>query len=226
MSQKTPKTVGIILDGNRRWAKERGMPTLEGHRRGMNNIEPVVLALRDRGVEHVPVFAFSTENWNRSETEVTYLMQLFEEAIKDKLSKLNEEGVAVRFVGQRERFAQKLQIAMRDVEAKNSKTPRTTLWVCLSYGGRAEVVEAAQALVRKGSEITEESIATHLWTADMPDADIIIRTSGEHRLSNFLLWKSAYAELFFPDVFWPDFSEKDIDTIFAEFATRERRHGK
>lgn len=214
------------MDGNRRWAKEKGLPTLEGHRRGMNNIEPVVLALRDRGVEHVAMYAFSTENWKRSETEVGYLMQLFEEAIKDKLAKLGEEGVAIRFVGQRERFGQKLQIAMTDVENKNINDPRITLWVCLSYGGQAEIIEAAQALAKKGQDITAESLEAQLWTHGLPDPDVIIRPSGEHRLSNFLLWKSAYAELFFPQTYWPDFSEKEIDAIFAEYAARERRHGK
>ncbi len=224
--QQPPRCVGIILDGNRRWAKERELPTLEGHRQGAKNTDTIALAARDLGIEHVALYAFSTENWKRRSEEVSYLMELFEEAIRDRFSRLTNEGIRVRFVGQLDRFSEKLQRLMCDVEAKSPAAPRMTLWVCLSYGGQAEIVAAARALVGAGEDITEASLAAHLWTADMPDPDLIIRTSGEHRLSNFLLWKSAYSELFFPDVYWPAFTKADLEKILEEYAGRERRLGK
>ena len=224
--QTPPKCVGIILDGNRRFAKERGLPTAEGHRQGAKNTDVIALAARDLGIEHVVLYAFSTENWRRSGEEVSYLMELFEEAIRDHFSRLAEEGIRVRFVGQLERFSENLRTLMHEVEVRHPAEIKMTLWVCLSYGGRAEIVEAARALARAGEEITEESLAAHLWTAEMPDPDLIIRTGGEHRLSNFLLWKSAYSELFFPKMYWPAFTKADLEQILEEYATRERRLGK
>ncbi len=224
--QAPPKCIGIILDGNRRWARERGLPSLEGHRRGFSTVEPIVLAVRDLGIAHVAMFGFSTENWNRSAEEVSYLLKLFEEIIRNELKRLASENVAVRFVGQRERFPENLQRLMREAEEKNPPNPRTTLWVCLSYGGRAEIVSAAQALAEHGELVTEESLAGALWTVGMPDPDLIIRTGGEHRISNFLLWQSAYSELFFPKMYWPDFTKADLKAILEEYATRERRMGK
>ena len=224
--QTSPRCVGIILDGNRRWAKERGLPTAEGHRQGAKSTDVIALAARDLGIEHLALYAFSTENWKRSGEEVSYLMELFEEAIRDHFSRLTEEGIRVRFVGQLERFSDTLRTLMREVEAKNPAELKMTLWVCLSYGGQAEIVEAARALATAGEEITEESLAQHLWTAQMPDPDLIIRTGGEHRLSNFLLWKSAYSELFFPGALWPAFTKVDLENILEEYATRERRLGK
>ena len=224
--QTPPKCVGIILDGNRRFAKEHGFPTAEGHRQGAENTDVIALAARDLGIEHVVLYAFSTENWKRSGEEVSYLMELFAEAIRDHFSRLAEEGIRVRFVGQLERFSENLRTLMCEVEAQHPTETKMTLWVCLSYGGRAEIVEAARALVRAGEEITEESLATHLWTAEMPDPDLIIRTGGEHRLSNFLLWKSAYSELFFPKMYWPTFTKADLQQILEEYAMRERRLGK
>jgi len=232
--EKTPGCIGIILDGNRRWAKERGLPSFEGHRQGMNNLEPIVLAARDLGIKHMVVYAFSTENWNRSKDEVSYLMEIFEEMARKNLARLAKEGVAVRFVGQRERFSETLQTVMREAEAKSlpgrsGRTglaePKITLWICMSYGGRAEIVQAATAAAQDGA-ISEESLAAHLWTAGMPDPDIIIRTGGAERLSNFLLWQSAYAELFFIPTHWPAFTKKDLEDILEEYAVRERRMGR
>lgn len=221
-----PACVGIILDGNRRWAKEHGLASLEGHSAGYDNIEPIARALRDRGCKHLAVYAFSTENWKRSEEEVSYLMGLFETMIREKLADLHKENMAVRFAGQRERFSTVLQELMREAEAANPPDPAMTVWVCLSYGGRADIVQAAAALQAAGEPITEETLRAHLWTADLPDADIIIRTSGEQRLSNFLMWQSAYSELFFVDTYWPAFSVEDLDAILADYAQRERRMGK
>jgi len=217
--------VGIILDGNRRWAKARGLPTLEGHRAGMETVTNAVRFIRESGVKHLAVYAFSTENWNRESAEVSYLMSLFREAMQKQMRELGKEGIRIRFVGQRERFSADLQKAMHNTEEDTRRNDAFTLWVCLSYGGRAEIVAAANAAAGNG-DITEESFARHLWTAEMPDPDIIIRTSGEKRLSGFLTWQSVYSELFFTDTKWPDFSKEEFDSILAEFAQRERRRGK
>lgn len=221
-----PACVGIILDGNRRWAKAQGKTSLEGHRAGFDNVEPIARAARDRGIKHLAVYAFSTENWNRSSEEISYLMVLFEEMIRERFAALQGERIAVRFAGQRERFSPVLQDLMRETESKNVPEPEMTLWACLSYGGRADIVQAAALVQAAGIPITEESLRARLWTADLPDADIIIRTSGEQRLSNFLMWQSAYSELFFLDTFWPAFTVADLDAVLAQYAQRERRMGK
>lgn len=223
---RTPQCIGIILDGNRRWARARGLPTLEGHRVGLRTtLQKVVSAVRARGISHLAAFMFSTENWNRSEEEVSYLMRLFEEGIQTEFEKLAKEGVRIRFVGQRARFSAQLQNSMRDIEEKTAGNTAFNFWACLSYGGRAEIVAAAEALRTSDEPITEESFEKSLWTAGMPDVDIIIRTSGEKRLSGFLTWKSVYSELFFVDVHWPDFDEATLDGILGEYAVRERRMG-
>lgn len=223
--EKKVKCIGIILDGNRRWAKEKGLPSLEGHRRGFENLKTIAKAVRDRGIPHLVVYAFSTENWKRSDEEVSYLMDIFREAIRAGREELGKEGIRVRFVGQRERFADDIQMGMRETEEKTSGNTSMTLWLCLSYGARAEIVAAANAAAKAG-DITEESLRFHMWSAEMPDPDIIIRTSGEKRLSNFLMWQAAYSELFFVRQHWPDFSDQLLDEALSEYAARERRHGK
>src|SRR3989338_2603794 len=162
---KVPSCIGIILDGNRRWAKENGLPAFEGHLRGMNNVESIAYAARDLGIRHMAVYAFSTENWNRSKEEVSYLMEIFESTIRERMKKFAQENIAVRFVGQIERFSPPLQGAMRDVEAKNPREPRLTVWVCISSGRKAEIVHAAEAVQKANGTMTEESLAKHLWTA-------------------------------------------------------------
>jgi undecaprenyl diphosphate synthase len=221
-----PRCIGIILDGNRRWAKERGLPTLEGHRRGFDNLKTIARAVRDRGIPHLVVFAFSTENWNRTPDEVNYLLDIFRQAIRDEIEELGKEGIRTRFLGERMRFADDIQRGMQEVEEKTCANTALTLWVCLSYGSRAEITAAARTLAASGREITEESLRAAMWSADMPDPDIIVRTSGEQRLSNFLLWQAAYSELFFVKTHWPDFNDKLLDEVLAEYARRERRHGK
>ncbi len=227
MSDKknVPTCIGIILDGNRRWAKEQGLSAFEGHRRGMDNLESIGRAARDMGVRHMIVYAFSTENWNRSKDEVSYLMKIFESMAQEGLAKFTDEGIAVRFIGQRGRFSPTLQSAMSKAEAKNPADPLLTVWVCISYGGRAEIVEAAQKAAREG-EITEETVSGNLWTSGMPDPDLIIRTGGEQRISNFLPWQSVYSELFFLKTYWPAFTTEDLKKVLDEYATRERRMGK
>lgn len=223
---KIPECIGIILDGNRRWAKANGLTSLEGHKKGFDNVEPIVKAARDMGVAHVVVYAFSTENWNRSKDEVSYLLEMFETLIRDKFSQLAKENIAVRFAGQRERFSKTLQQLMKKAEKGSPRKPQLTLWICLSYGGRAEIVQAARKAARARGGVTEKTLAKHLWTAGMPDPDIIIRTSGEQRLSNFLLWQCAYSELFFVHKHWPAFMPEDLVRVVSEFNERERRHGK
>lgn len=220
-----PTCVGLILDGNRRWAKKRGLPAFEGHRRGFNRVLECVRHLKHRGVRHVAVFAFSTENWERKAEEVSYLMNLFREGAVLGLGKLSEEGVRFRFVGQVGRFSKDIQESMKELERKTVDHTELTFWICVSYGGRAEIAEAARRAARLG-DVTEETIARHLWSADMPDCDLIVRTGGEKRLSGFLTWKSVYAELFFIDAYWPDFDAAMLDSVLLGYARRERRMGK
>ena len=212
------------MDGNRRWAKARGLPKLEGHRTGADKLKDIVRFVREHGIKHLAVYAFSTENWSREPAEVAYLMELFRESIKKEMKELGKECVRTRFVGQRERFSEDLQQAMNDVEKETAKNDAITLWVCLSYGGRAEVIAAANAAAESGN-VTEETLAKNLWTAEMPDPDIVIRTGGEKRLSGFLTWQSVYSELFFTDTLWPDFDKKEFETILAEYRSRKRNFG-
>ena len=226
MSETVPRHIGIILDGNRRWAKERGLPSFEGHSRGFENVESILLAARDFGIRHMVVYAFSTENWKRSKKEVAHLMKIFEALANKQLWRRHTDRVAVRFVGQRERLSKRLQAAMRRAEVESPINPRITLWWCISYGGRADVVQAAQKVAQKKEKMTEGSISKHVWTSGMPDPDLIIRPGGEMRLSNFLLWQIAYSELFFTKTYWPAFTVRDLQKVLKEYAVRERRMGK
>ena len=226
MKEHSVSCVGIIMDGNRRWAKAKGLPKLEGHRAGLETLKKIIRATRDRGIKHLAIFAFSTENWNREPAEVSYLMELFTEAVKKEMKELGKEGVRVHFVGEHERFSSLMQKTMKEVEEETSANDQIHLWCCFSYGGRAEIVHAARSLAQSREEITEATFAEHLWTKGMPDPDIVIRTSGEQRLSGFLPWQTVYSEIFFTNTLWPDFSEAEFDSILAEFAERERRHGK
>ena len=226
METKNPACIGIILDGNRRWAKERGLPQLVGHQKGFENFIEAARWVRDAGVAHLVVYAFSTENWNRKAEEVSYLMDIFRKMVGESLQQLTKEGVRVRFLGQRERFSPDLQKAMNDAEAMSPTEAAFTMWVCLSYGGRAEIIAAAKTLQATGEEVTEESLRAAMWSAEMPDPDVIIRTGGEQRLSGFLTWAGVYSELFFLDTYWPAFTKEDLSRVLAEYAERERRHGK
>ena len=175
------------------------------------------------GIEVLTLYAFSTENWNRSEEEVNYLLKLFRTVVDEFFGELAKENIRVRFAGERQKFGKEIQDAMQRVEEASKDNSALTLWVCFSYGGRAEIVSAANAA--KG-EITEESLNKNLWTAGMPDPDIIIRTGGEKRLSGFLTWQSIYSELFFVDEYWPDFSEKILDSVLSQYSSRTRRMGR
>lgn len=223
-----PQTIGIIMDGNRRWARSRGLLAVLGHKHGADKLKEVFGWAKDRGIKHLMVYAFSTENWNRSKGEVDYLMdtirRFFGKQSAD-LEDIRRRGGRLRFVGERARFTPDIQEILTNAEEVTA-TGEYTLWVALSYGGRAEILHAAETLQKSGESITEESFANHLWTAGMPDPDLIIRTSGEQRLSGFLPWQGVYSELFFTKTYWPDFSENEFDNILAEYAARERRRGK
>ena len=221
-----PRCIGIILDGNRRWARREGLPSLEGHRRGSDRLIECVRWVRERGIAHLAVYAFSTENWNRAEYEVSYLLDIFRELAEKKLSELAAEGVRIRFIGKLDMLPADLQASMARIEAASASNTAITVWICMSYGGRAEIAEAAKATVAAGAEITEDSLRNHFWSADMPDPDLIIRPGGQMRLSNFLLWQAAYSELFFIEPYWPEFSEELLDAVLAEYAARERRIGQ
>lgn len=226
MNKEAITCIGIIMDGNRRWAKEHNLLTFEGHRRGYDTLTEATLWARDMGVKHLIAYAFSTENWKRSEEEVGYLMKLFRFVIENEGERLKKEGVRIFFVGDRARFPEDIQKGMVTLEDATKDSARITLSIAVSYGGRTEIVAAACALAGEGKEITEERFAEKLWTAPMPDPDLIIRTGGEHRLSNFLPWQSVYSELFFIDTLWPDFSQKEFHAIIQEYQSRERRFGK
>ena len=227
--QKIPKAVGVIIDGNRRWAKAKGLPKLEGHRVGINKLKEFVRWSRDAGVGIVYFFTFSTENWNREPFEVSYLMDLFRTVVTREADEIHREGGRVRILGQVERFSPELQKLIHEVEEKTNNNTRVVAAFCLSYGGRPEIVAAAKSLIISGitpDQITEESFASHLWNAGLPDPDLIIRTGGERRLSGFLTWQSVYSELFFTETLWPDFTKEEFLKMLAEYAERERRFGK
>ncbi len=226
-SEQKIKCVGIIMDGNRRWAKGKDKPVFEGHRVGYDTLTKAVGWARDVGISHVVAYAFSTENWQRAEDEIGYLMKLFRFVLDNESDKMIAEKVRVLFVGDRERFSEELQKGMKRIEEATKKSYEVTLYLAMSYGGRAEILAATNALLAKGeASITEEDFEKKLWSYPMPEPDLIIRTGGEVRLSGFLPWQSVYSELFFVKTLWPDFSQAEFDGIIAEFHTRSRRRGK
>jgi undecaprenyl diphosphate synthase len=222
---EVPRAVAIVMDGNGRWAKAHGVPVAEGHRAGSRALRPIVETAIDLGIGSLAVYAFSTENWTRSADEVASLMEIFGETIDRELLDLAREGVHTQFVGRRDRAPEWLQARMSDLESATAKEKRLDLWIAFDYGGRAEIVEAARRIVESGGEIDEESFARHLYAPGMPDPDLVIRTSGELRLSNFLLWQSAYAEFAFTDTLWPDFGPAEFRAAIEEYASRRRRFG-
>ncbi len=220
-----PQCLGFIMDGNRRFAKEQNLPTLEGHKKGLDVFLDVVRFVRDKQIPHAVFYAFSTENWKRSEQEVSYLMALFDQLLKRMTEQLTEEGVRVRIIGRREDFSLELQEQMKTLEEQSREYTATTVWIALSYGGRAEIMSAVNEAVAQGVPLDEAGFEALLWTAEMPDPDMIVRTSGEHRLSNFLTWKSVYSEFYFMEKHWPALTKTDLEDILIEYAKRERRQG-
>ena len=224
-SIEIPRAVAIVMDGNGRWAEARGLDVAEGHRAGSRALRPIVETAIDLGVGSLAVYAFSTENWTRSEDEVSALMEIFADTIDRELHDLAREGVHTRFVGRRDRAPDWLRAKMADLEAATENERRLHLWIAFAYGCRAEIVEAARRLAASGEEFDEETFAKHLYAPEMPDPDLVIRTSGELRTSNFLLWQSAYAEYVFTDTLWPDFGPDEFRAAIEDYAGRRRRFG-
>ena len=227
-----PRHIAIIMDGNGRWAKSRGWPRLVGHRRGAERVKQIVRACPDLGVSWLTVYAFSTENWKRSTEEVLGLMAIFARYIEREADGMAAEGVRMRFIGARERLEPKLQRLMAGIEARTAGNTRLNLTVAINYGGRDELARAAARLAAdvaagrlSAADCTEQALAERLDTADIPDPDLVIRTSGETRTSNFLPWQSAYAEYEFTETLWPEFSPAELAQIVGRFGRRERRFG-
>lgn len=224
-----PECVGIIMDGNRRWAREKNIPQLQGHRAGVENLNKAIKFARDIGIKNIIFYMFSTENWNRTKEEVDYLMDLFREYFAKNTDRLDKEGARIKFAGSIKRFAKDIQENIKHSVEKTKNNQSINVYFALNYGGRQEILSAVKEIVKqnpKEEDITEEYFAKHLQTYPMPDPDIIIRTSGEERLSNFLPWQGVYSELFFLAKNWPDFDEDTFRSVIEEYTGRERRMGK
>lgn len=225
---RSARHVAIIADGNRRWARERGMPVLAGHVAGIEAMRPVVRRARDRGVETLSVYTFSTENWSRPDDEVSGLFGLIDGAVRQYTDELVDEGVRVRVIGRLHEAPADVQRSIRAAEERTRAGASLTLNICFNYSGRAEIVDAARALVAARvdpNQLDEAHFAAHLYTVGQPDVDLMIRTGGDQRTSNFLLWQAAYAELVFCAKYWPSFTPDDLDAALDEFARRDRRFG-
>jgi undecaprenyl diphosphate synthase len=227
MPKIIPHHLGIILDGNRRWAKEKGLPTLEGHRRGLDRVKEMIKLCKERGIKVLTFFCFSTENWKRSKSEVSYLMKLLQQAfIADSVKKFNEQGIRIKVIGERGKLPGYLRKDIEKAEESTKNNKEITVNLAISYGGRAELVSAMKNIIAKGippEKLTEESISKNLWTSNL---DLIIRTGKEQRISNFLIWQAAYAELYFSPKYWPDFNKNDLDKALEDYSQRARRFGK
>ena len=223
-----PQHVAIIMDGNGRWARRRSLPRLAGHRAGTENIRRIVHACVENDVKYLTLYAFSTENWNRPNSEVQGLMRILAEVIERETPELHREGVCILHLGHMDNVPVSLQEAIARSVDLTKDNDRLYLSVCFNYGGRDDVVRAVRKMMEEGlkpEEVTEETLSRHLFTSDIPDPDLIIRTAGEMRLSNFLIWQAAYAELVFCPKYWPDFTPADLDASLADYARRDRRFG-
>ncbi|HPD42189.1 MAG TPA: isoprenyl transferase [Anaerolineae bacterium] len=223
-----PTHVGIIMDGNGRWAQARGLPRLAGHRAGVENLRRVLRAAVDFGIPILTLYAFSTENWKRPEAEVRGLLHLLREGLAKEVGELHKNGVQLRHLGDLSALPEDLQHRVQDALELTRHNTALIANIAFNYGGRMELVEAMRAIAREGlrpEEITEEVISNHLFTAGLPDPDLIIRTSGEFRISNFLIWQGAYAEYYIPSVYWPDFDKDEFYKALQSFSQRERRYG-
>ncbi|XOB40641.1 MAG: polyprenyl diphosphate synthase [Candidatus Nealsonbacteria bacterium] len=224
--KKIPRHLGIILDGNRRWAKERGLPAFEGHRRGLGKIKEVAKWCKEKGIKVLTLFIFSTENWKRSRKEVDYLMVLAKRAMTVDVKEMAKHGIKMRVIGERERLPESVREAVEKAEKTTRKNKKMILNFALSYGGRGEIVEAVRKIVKSKispKRISEKLISKNLWTSDL---DLVIRTGKEQRLSNFLIWQAAYSELYFLKKYWPGFNKEDLNKALSEYARRQRRFGK
>ncbi|MEO7160666.1 MAG: polyprenyl diphosphate synthase [Polaromonas sp.] len=221
-----PHHVAIVMDGNGRWANKRFLPRIAGHKQGVDALSRCVKACLERGIGVLTVFAFSSENWNRPSEEVSGLMDLLVFALAKQVPSLNANGVQLHFVGDRQRLSEKVQAGLAQAELSTAGNQRLIFNVCFNYGGRWDIAQAAQKLASRGEAITEQSLDRAMALAHVPDPDLLIRTGGELRISNFLLWQAAYSELYFSDKLWPEFDEAALDQAMAAYSARERRFGQ
>ena len=221
-----PRHIAVIMDGNGRWAKRRLLPRLAGHKQGVESLRRCARACVERGVQVLTVFAFSSENWNRPQEEVSGLMSLLASALAKEVAQLSRDGVRLYFVGDRQGLSDKVRAGLQEAERTTAHNTRLILNVCFNYGGRWDIAQAAQKLVAQGMELTPENLDRAMALAHVPDPDLMIRTGGETRISNFLLWQAAYTELFFSNALWPEFDEAALDEAIAVFSGRERRFGQ
>ncbi|GAC1609983.1 MAG: polyprenyl diphosphate synthase [Aquirhabdus sp.] len=224
-----PKHIAIIMDGNGRWATKRFLPRFAGHAKGVKTVNKVVEACVNRGIEYLTLFAFSSENWRRPQEEVSLLMQLFRKVLVGEIRKMGENNIRLKVIGDLSKFDKDLQELVRVAESETAANTGLTLTICANYGGHWDIVNACNKLIAKGigqDEITEDMLSAHLSMAYAPEPDMLIRTGGEARVSNFLLWQLAYSEFYFTDTFWPDFGVEALDDAIASFQKRERRFGR
>ncbi len=223
------KHIAIIMDGNRRWAKEKNLPSAMGHKKGVDALKNILRACNDFGVKYLTVYAFSTENWNRKKEEVEFLMNLVAVTLTNELDEMHKENVQIHFIGDLTRLSDKLQKILSNAVETTKNNTGVTLQIALNYGSRDEIVHAVQKIVKSGVEpekINEKIISNNLYTAGIPDPDILIRTGGEQRISNYLLWQIAYSEIIIRQEFWPDFDKNSLRESILEFGNRQRRYGK
>ncbi|GJL82014.1 MAG: isoprenyl transferase [marine bacterium B5-7] len=228
-----PDHIAVIMDGNGRWAKKRGLPRIAGHRRGVDTVREMVKACGDRGISHLTLFAFSSENWRRPRTEVDLLIDLLVSTLENEIRKLHENGVNLKIIGDVERFGSRIKLLIKNAEQLTSANNSLTLTIAMNYGGRWDLLQAMQQIAQKVADkeinveqIDESLVDRYLSTAGIPEPDLFIRTGGETRVSNFLLWQLAYTELYFTEVLWPDFNEHELDRALLAFAGRQRRFGQ
>lgn len=221
----SPRHIAIVMDGNGRWASKRFLPRIAGHKQGVESLKRLVRASADRGVQTLTVFAFSSENWNRPVEEVSGLMEILVMALSREVPNLNRDGVRLRFIGSRSGLSERVIRGLVEAEEITAGNTRLLLNICFNYGGRWDVCAAAAKVVADGLELNENNVAARLSTAECGDPDLIIRTGGERRLSNFLLWQAAYSELHFSDALWPDYDEAELDLALSDYGRRERRFG-
>ena len=223
-----PRHIGFIVDGNRRWAKQRGLPSFQGHYAGYQTVHEVTKACFDAGIQYVSLYIFSTENWKRDENETGALMKLVLKIATDDLHIFQENNIRVKIIGSRDRLDAKVLKAVKNVEQQTAENTRGTLVVCFNYGGQQEIADACKKIVQSGipaDEITPELIEDNLYAPDVPQVDLVVRTSGEQRISNFMLWRVAYSEFLFLEKFWPDMTKDDVAGILEEYSRRSRRFG-
>lgn len=229
VEQTNLQHIAIIMDGNRRWAKEKNLPSAMGHKKGVESLKATLRACDDFGIKYVTVYAFSTENWNRKKEEVDFLMDLLAITLKNELKEMHENGVVISFIGDIAKLSDKLQKILKDSTECTKNNTGVHLQIAFNYGSRDEIVHAVKKIVESGckpDEVDEKLISSNLYTKDIPDPDLLIRTGGEKRISNYLLWQIAYAEIYVTDQYWPEFDKKSLAKAVEEFAHRQRRYGK